>query len=42
LQGAVDDLEKVIFGVSTDLLRDSDSTRAEVKQGIDNILSKFN
>jgi len=42
LQGAVDDLEKVIFGVSTDLLRDSDSTRAEVKQGIDDILSKFN
>jgi hypothetical protein len=42
LQGAVDELEKVIFGVSTDLLRDSDSTRAEVKQGIDDILSKFN
>jgi hypothetical protein len=42
LQGAVDDLEKVIGGVSTDLLRDSDSTRAEVKQGIDDILSKFN
>ena len=41
LQGAVDDLEKVIGGVSTDLLRDSDSTRAEVKQGIDDILSKF-
>jgi hypothetical protein len=42
LQSAVDDLEKVIGGVSTDLLRDSDSTRAEVKQGIDDILSKFN
>ena len=42
LQGAVDDLEKVIGGVSTDILRDSDSTRAEVKQGIDDILSKFN
>jgi len=42
LQEAVDDLEKVIGGVSTDLLRDSDSTRAEVKQGIDDILSKFN
>ena len=42
LQDAVDDLEKVIGGVSTDLLRDSDSTRAEVKQGIDDILSKFN
>tara|TARA_R100001163_G_scaffold3355_1_gene4996 strand:+ start:1705 stop:2643 length:939 start_codon:yes stop_codon:yes gene_type:complete len=42
LQNAVDDLEKVIGGVSTDLLRDSDSTRAEVKQGIDDILSKFN
>ena len=42
LQSAVDELEKVIGGVSTDLLRDSDSTRAEVKQGIDDILSKFN
>ena len=42
LQSAVDELEKVIGGVSTDLLRDSDSTRAEVKQCIDDILSKFN
>ena len=41
LQNAVDDLEKVIGGVSADVLRDSDSARAEVKQGIDKILSKF-
>ena len=42
LQNAVDDLEKVIGGVSTELLRESDSTREDVKQGIDEILSKFN
>ena len=42
LQSAVDDLEKVIGGVSTELLRESDSTREDVKQGIDEILSKFN
>tara|TARA_R110002126_G_scaffold219164_1_gene364715 strand:+ start:210 stop:1151 length:942 start_codon:yes stop_codon:yes gene_type:complete len=42
LSNVANDIEKVMSGVSTDLLRDSDSTRAEVKQGIDDILSKFN
>ena len=41
LSNVANDIEKVMSGVSTDLLRDSDSTRAEVKQGIDDILSKF-
>ena len=42
LSNVANDIEEVMSGVSTDLLRDSDSTRAEVKQGIDDILSKFN
>ena len=42
LQNAVNNLEQIISGVSTELLRDSDSTREDVKKGIDNILSKFN
>jgi len=41
LSNVANDIEEVMSGVSTDLLRDSDSTRAEVKQGIDDILSKF-
>jgi len=41
LSNVANDIEKVMSGVSTELLRDSDSTRAEVKQGIDDILSKF-
>ena len=41
LQRAVDELEKVISGVSTYLLRNSDYERKKVKQGIDDILFKF-